>query len=291
MDIYMSTMSQFFGGGDAIPPIDGTMMLNNFDSLVTLGGGTFLKSGVVEDDPSVYPAAYVTNGEFNISAASYTGNSFSVASQDTSPQSIVFNTDGTKMFMVGFINYTVYEYTLSTAFNISTASYTGNSFSVAGQDLALTAIAFNTDGTKMFIVGTNNDAIYEYTLGTAFNVSTASYSGNNFSVASQENLPQSIVFNTDGTKMFIVGTTNDTVYEYTLSTAFSVSTAAYSGNSFSVATQETAPAELAFNNDGTKLFIVGSSRTINEYAPPAAEWVGSPISYSEGAVNQYVRIA
>ena len=235
----MSTMSQFFGGGDAIPPIDGTMMLNNFDSLVTLGGGTFLKSGVVEDDPSVYPAAYVTNGEFNISAASYTGNSFSVASQDTSPQSIVFN----------------------------------------------------TDGTKMFIVGTNNDAIYEYTLGTAFNVSTASYSGNNFSVASQENLPQSIVFNTDGTKMFIVGTTNDTVYEYTLSTAFSVSTAAYSGNSFSVATQETAPAELAFNNDGTKLFIVGSSRTINEYAPPAAEWVGSPISYSEGAVNQYVRIA
>ncbi len=44
------------------------------------------------------------------------------------------------------------------------------------------------------------------------------YSGNSFSVASQETSPQALAFNSDGTKFFVVGSANDTIYEYTLST-------------------------------------------------------------------------
>jgi hypothetical protein len=40
--------------------------------------------------------------------------------------------------------------------------------------------------------------------------------------------------------------------------AFDISTAVYSQN-FSVAAQDITPRDLAFNNDGTKMFIVGDA--------------------------------
>ena len=86
---------------------------------------------------------------------------------------------------------------------------------------SIEAIRFNNDGTKMFTVGkTGSEAfVWEYALGTAFDVSTASYT-DNFSVDSQDNDPRGLAFNADGTKMFIVGNQNDKVYEYSLSTGF-----------------------------------------------------------------------
>ncbi len=36
-------------------------------------------------------------------------------------------------------------------------------------------VAFNSDGTKMFVIDNHADDIYEYTLSTGFDVSTATY--------------------------------------------------------------------------------------------------------------------
>ena len=204
-----------------------------------------------------YVAAVDVNAVFDLADASYANKSFSVASQDTLPVGLAFNTDGTSMFMLGLNNDTVYQYTLSTGFDVSTASYASKSFSVSSQESNPTGLAFNTDGTSMFIVGSANDTVFQYTLSTAFDVSTASYASKSFSVASQENNPQALAFNTDGTSMLILGTASDTVYQYTLSTGFDVSTASYANKSFSVASQDTGPTGLAFNTDGTSMFIVG----------------------------------
>ena len=46
-------------------------------------------------------------------------------------------------------------------------------------------IEFNTDGTKMFVVGRTNNNIDEYTVSTGFDVSTASYDSS-LDVSSQE---------------------------------------------------------------------------------------------------------
>jgi DNA-binding beta-propeller fold protein YncE len=149
-------------------------------------------------------------------------------------------------------------------FDVSTASFV-DSFSVSGQETDPQGIAFNTDGTKMFVIGYSGDDVNEYTLATGFDVSTATYS-QNFSVSAQDTVPISIAFNTDGTKMFIVGYTGDDVNEYALSTGFDVSTATYSQN-FSVSAQETEPRGIAFNADGSKMFIVGTGGVeINEYS-------------------------
>jgi sugar lactone lactonase YvrE len=201
-------------------------------------------SGVA--DPNLY---------FDITTAIYE-QSFSVADQETTPMDVVFNNDGTKLFVVGYDENIVFEYSLSIAFDISTAFFV-DSFSVSAQDIFPTGLAFSTDGTKMFVVGNENDKVYEYDLSTGFDVSSAVYS-QDFSVSAQDTVPTGIAFNNDGSKMFIVGFTGDDVNEYDLSTGFDISSAVYSQN-FSVAAQETAPSGMAFNNNGTKMFITGAT--------------------------------
>ena len=56
----------------------------------------------------------------------------------------------------------------------------------------------------MFVSGGTGQDINEYGLTTGFDVSTASFT-QNFSVSAQDTSPQGLAFNTDGTKMFVVG--------------------------------------------------------------------------------------
>mgnify|MGYP003645540892 CR=1 FL=1 len=202
---------------------------------------------------------------FSLSSASYDSKSFSVTTQETSPRAVVFNTDGTKMFVVGTTNDTVFQYTLSTAFDVSTASYANKSFSAATQDTSAVYVQFNTDGTRMFVAGYNNQRIYQYTLSTAFDVSTASYSSTSLSVSAQDATIWPFVFNGDGTKLYIVGKTNDAVFQYTLSTAFDLSTASYANKSFSIATQSASAYGIALNTAGTKMFISDGNDSVYQY--------------------------
>ena len=208
-----------------------------------------------ENTKKVYQ--YTLSTAFSISTASYDSVSFSVNSQDTYPTGLVFNNDGTKMYISGRLSGSIYQYTLSTAFDLSTVSYANKSFSVSSQQLYPTGVTFNTDGTRMFVIGNATNLAYQYTLSTAFDVSTASYANKSFMFGSQEGNGNGLAFNTDGTKMFIIGTTGDAAFQYGLSTAFDLSTASYSGNSFSVNSQEMLPHSLAFNNDGSKMYVVG----------------------------------
>ena len=207
---------------------------------------------------------YTLSTGFDVSTASYSQN-FSVASEETTPTGMAFNSDGTKMFIVGYVGDDVNEYALTTGFDVSTASYSQN-FSVSTNAANPSEITFNSDGTKMFILSAANRDVNEYALTTGFDVSTASYS-QNFSVNSEDTAPEGIAFNSDGTKMFVVGRTNDTVFEYTLTTGFDLSTASYSSTNFSVATEEITPYGIAFNSNGSKMFVVGADGDdVNEYS-------------------------
>jgi DNA-binding beta-propeller fold protein YncE len=209
---------------------------------------------------------YILSTPFDLSTASYEAVSFSFSAQDANPSDIAFNNDGSKMYMLGLTNDTVYQYTLSTPFDLATASYDSVSFSVAGQDATPFGIAFNNDGSKMYILGFSNDTVFQYTLSTPFDLSTASYDNISFSVAAQDTQPFDIAFNSDGSKMYMVGITNDSVYQYTLSTPFDLSTASYDNVSFSVAAQDSQPYALAFNTDGSKMYMVGAANdTVFQY--------------------------
>ena len=199
---------------------------------------------------------YSVSTAYDINTASYDSVSFSVSSQESNLQGFSFNSNGTKLYVVGGGSDTVYQYTLSTAFDLSTASYDSVSFSVAGQDTNPYDVIFNTDGTKMYIAGNGTDAVYQYSLSTGFDLSTASYDSVSLSVSGQDATPVGISYNNDGTKLFMVGATNDNIYQYSLSTPFDLSTASYDSVSFSVASQSTAPQGLTFNGDGTKVYVI-----------------------------------
>ena len=211
---------------------------------------------------------YTLSTAFDLSTASYDSVSFSYTSQDGIATSVIFNNDGTKMYTVGTVNDNVYQYSLSTAFDLSTASYDSVSFSVASEDTNPYGIVFNSDGTKLYMVGMTNDSIYQYSLSTAYDISTASYDSVSFSVASEDINPTGgIVFNSDGTKMYMVGVSTDNVYQYSLSTAYDLSTASYDSVSFSVASEDGSPQQAIFSADGTKMFILGNNTdTIYQYS-------------------------
>jgi len=176
--------------------------------------------------------------------------------EDGSPYGIAFNTDGTKMYMVGSINDSVFQYTVpsSEALVLGTGSFAstdvGKTIEGNGGEAILTA----TDGSYSLVTAFNDTStiasgdwsmfatVFDATnglelsglVGDGFDIDGASYDSVSFSVASEDTAPTGIIFNNDGTKMYMVGGFNDSVYQYSLSTAFDLSTASYDSVSFSV---------------------------------------------------------
>lgn len=227
---------------------------------------------------------YTLSTAWDVSTASYDSKSFSVASQEASPNGLFITSEGTKMFVTGFSN-AVYQYTLSTAGDISSASYDSVSLDTSSQDTSTTGLTFNTDGTKLYISGTSTDSIYEYALTTGFDLSTASYNNASLDISSQDTNPQGLDFNSDGTKLFVIGNSNDNVLQYTLSTAFDLSTASYDSVSFSVASQDGNSTTLRFGNSGTKLYMIGNTNdTIYQYTTGSTATItyDSSISFISG---------
>ena len=157
---------------------------------------------------------YGLSTPWDISTATYSSVSLSVTSQDTSPHNIFFKPDGTKMYMVGTSSDAVHQYDLSSAWDISTASFIG-SFSVASQETAPRSIFFSPNGDYMYMLGTIADAVFEYPLSTAWDLSTASYDSVSFSIAAQNPAFLGLYFKTDGSKMYAAGVAPDYVYQYT----------------------------------------------------------------------------
>jgi len=121
-----------------------------------------------------------------------------------------------------------------------------------------------------------------------------------FSVSDEEAKPRGITFNNDGSKMYIVGEDGDDVNEYNLSTNFDVSTASFVDSySFMTPTQksnlENRPMSVKFNNDGTKMFIIGrGSKDMNEFilstaydVSTAAHETQLPFDSTENAPNGF----
>ena len=206
---------------------------------------------------------YTLSTAWDVSTASFVDSTSSI---DADGRDVRFNPDGTKMFVLGRGSDKVYAFSLSTAFDISTSSSINN-FSVTSEEEDANGLAFNLDGTKMYVVGQDADYVNEYTLSKGFDLSTAVYAGDaeRFLVSGQESIPIDIDFNSNGTKMYVVGWDGNDINEYTLSTAFDVSTASFEDN-FSVSSEDTDPAALAFSSDGTKMFVVGGAgEDVNEY--------------------------
>ena len=207
----------------------------------------------------------VASTTYDIANASHYGN-MSIETQLTSPEGMEISSDGTKIYVVGRTTDKVFEYVLSTPWDVTTGSYNSVEFSVLSQTTYPTDIAFKPDGTKMYICTSNEDKVFQYSLSTAWDLSTASYDSVSFDTSDEENNVQALAFSNDGTKMYTAGLEFDDVVEYDLSTAWDVSTASHNSVTLSTSSQTTTPDGLFFNADGTSLFLVsGGSDLVYQY--------------------------
>ena len=219
---------------------------------------------------------YNLSTAWNVATAVFL-QSFSVSSQEASPQAVFFKPDGTKMYIVGSNGDDVNEYDLSTAWDISTAIYL-QVFSVATQETFPTGLFFKPDGLTMYVVGNASDSVHEYTLSTAWDISTATFL-QSFSVSAQEINPTGLFFKPDGTKMYIVGSNGDDVNEYTLSTAWDISTASFV-QVFSVSAQDTTPQGVFFKDDGTIMYVLGRTNPVIYQYQLSTAWDISTATFS-----------
>ncbi len=170
---------------------------------------------------------------------------------------ITFNADGTKMFFSGTNSDKVHEYHLITPYDMTSGSMSDQGIELSIDETKTQDIEFNLDGTKLFVIGVTNDTVFEYTLTTGFDLTTASASPTaSFSVGSDLTQPTGMIFNHDGTYLYVIGNTNDKIFQYELTIGFDITTANSTAiNEFLVRGEVPNPHGLTFSPDGKKVFI------------------------------------
>lgn len=196
---------------------------------------------------------------FNLATATDTGKSYNFSVQVNIPFSVAFRPDGLRMYVlcnakVSGNNGEIFQYALGTAFDVSTASLTSTKI---GFDVNGNGMAFSADGTKVYISEDNGGtSVITYTMSTAWDITTAGVAGTSFNFVAQGSRGYQVNFSTDGTKMIVFfGDIPSKVATYTLSTAFNVGTATFTG--------QLSPAHDWYTGciapDGSRLFLQTSS--------------------------------
>lgn len=177
---------------------------------------------------------------YDLGTATY-GSDFSLVGQDNFPYTVYWKPDGTRFYIAGSQYKKVYEYSCSTAWDISTASY-ANKATAALSSHNFYGHTMSVDGTKLYICKSklvsyqNYDSfIAQYSLSTAWDISTASQIGSDINVYASGNFAVTdMSFHPDGDKMFTMGSTPYTglLQQWNLSTAWDASTAVASSTEY-----------------------------------------------------------
>jgi uncharacterized repeat protein (TIGR02543 family) len=227
---------------------------------------SFLSFFVFAQAAFAAPRIDYKTGFYDISTASFDSVVLSVSAQESSVQDMIYNNTGTRLFVMGSNGRDINQYNLTTPYDISTAAFSAVVLDVSAQESTPTGFLFNNTGTRLYVIGASGDAIDQYNLGTAYNVATAVFSSQILSVSAQETFPSDMLFNNNGTKLYVLGSDDDQVNEYNLGTAYDISTATFDSVALSVSGQELVPNEMMFNSDGTKLYVTGATGDdVNQY--------------------------
>ncbi len=228
--------------------IDSDVNSSTFNST---GDQVFLLGSIFEKVYNFYLAE-----PFNLNGATNTGKTLDLSLQDTDPESVTFSANGDMLFILGNTNDNIYKYSLTTNFDISTATY-DTFFDVSGQDANAKTIVFNNDGTKLYMLGYDSDLIFQYNLTIAYDLASAVDSGFTLNVTNEDFQPSSFRFNNDGSKLFYLGFKYDSIFQYNLSVSFDISSATYSGISNGIGgSYDTYLPSLCFSNDGINYLLL-----------------------------------
>lgn len=195
---------------------------------------------------SIYP---------DISTYSYKSKSFSTNTQTTSAFATFsfFKPDGTKMYVGSSDDGAIFQYSLSTPWDVTTASYDSVSFAT-GETNTTYGVFLQANGSRVFWGrGNTTQNVQSQALSAAWDLSSATGSKN--ALNSGESSPFGMYFRDDGVKLFVLGQNADAIRQLTLSTPWIITSASFDA-SFSVSSLGGNPRGLWFAPDGLRAYFV-----------------------------------
>jgi hypothetical protein len=144
---------------------------------------------------------------------------------------VTFDPTGERVYEIERGGNTVNAFQLSTPFDLINSTFTSlGTFTLNASNSRIMQPTFNNDGSVMYVNGGEGDStieetVYQYTLGTEFDIQTAQFDTSVQPPGSFTGGMGCVAWNDDGTRMYL-GQRNagSQVYQYELSTPFDIST-------------------------------------------------------------------
>ena len=165
-----------------------------------------------------------------------------------------FSHDGKYLLLVS-TGDDIYCYTLSIPWDISTATYTSTSTTdyYPSVNQAPMNAKFSLDGTKVIIFKYDGH-IERWDLSSAWDLSTRSLNGSGYDAGTQVSQVRAACLSYDGLKFYLGCSSEDKIFQYSMTAAWDLSTAVYDSNSYSHVTYTLNPYGVWISADGEKLF-------------------------------------
>ncbi len=172
------------------------------------------------------------------------------------PQDLAFSSDGSRLYVLNLTTDTIFQYELTTPFDIDGGATLQGSFVVTSQEPTPNGLTLSDDGTKLFISG-NTGRVNQYSLTTAFDVTSGVSHDGDFSLPAGENRPNGLEFSEDGLSVFVIGEDNEVVHQYNLSAPFDITAGVTLVHTLNISAQDLEAEGIAFSNGGRLMHIVG----------------------------------
>jgi 6-phosphogluconolactonase (cycloisomerase 2 family) len=190
----------------------------------------------------------------------------------TLPYGLFISPDGTELYSTDDDYNRLIQYTMSTAWDLSTLSFTATA-TIGAQDSTPRGVCFSPDGLNMYLTGNSTDKIHRYTLSTAWDISTLSHDSSTSSTV--DGFPMGIFMKPDGTRYYVVGQIADKVYQFNPLTAYTLSNVLTSStdidSEFSIVNEETFPNSMYISPDGDHMYVGGGAGNgIDQYSLPGS---------------------
>ena len=219
-------------------------------------------------EPFIPPPGILDDGESFFSNNVTRTQTLALPNSPGVVEGITFSLDGTIAYaLVG--SSVIYQYNLSTAFDLTTLTYNNVSFNAAsftGTTSSATGIWVDDSGTRFYVLSDSTDNIDQFSMSTAHDLVNMTHVASvNLTTLDGESSHTGMAIKSDGTKLFFIGASGDSIYSFSMSTPWDITTLTYDNVSFSVGSlyietgtaQEAVPE--AIWTDGSKMVITGTN--------------------------------
>jgi hypothetical protein len=211
---------------------------------------------------------YKMTTPWDITTTFFDSMSFGLSTQESAPTGVFFKPDGTIMYMIGDAQNQIFQYTLTTPWDINAGISYANKTITLGQTQPY-GLFFKPDGTKMYTTQ-YNDSIKEWSLSTAWDITTATSTGTSGFIAGTALGMKSLSITSDGKNVFVIGIDQDRIYNFELTTAWDITTISYVSNISVELTDNQLRSCFLKTDDNSKIYTFGNQADkMNQFSLPS----------------------